>query len=284
MSVYDVPYSTVKMPVPTVISQNGTFTVAYPAGTTVATFDPSAAHTMFTEGTQALFIAPAGFTVTFGPSNITVTYLGATPIPNRSLVNMSFLQFDTSKTVVVPALNTVTATDTAGVSDIFHVVATVSPLASSSAVFPALYGDLFYQDGAQPITGVVFGNDATAKIYTIGPIVSTNLTTTASFQLDTGLKTATAVAGPATLNKASGKVTSEALATAAAAQYFLTLTNSTIAAGDTVFCSVANGTSNLGIPLITRVEPAAGSVLIGVIAFGAAFNGTVVVSFAVMKA
>lgn len=104
---------------------------------------------------------------------------------------------------------------------------------------------------------------------------------------DTGTKTATASAGAATLNKTSGKITSEALTTAQNAIYTLTLTNSAIAAADFVFASVADGTNTQGTPMIGQVNPAAGSVVIEVInkhATAEAFNGTVEVSFFVVKA
>lgn len=104
-------------------------------------------------------------------------------------------------------------------------------------------------------------------------------------QLDTGTKTATATAGAATLNKASGKVTTEALTTAAGTTYTLTVTNSTVTAADLVFASVANGTNSAGVPSISRVTPGAGSVAITVRNSDAAatFNGTLVVSFISVK-
>jgi len=101
-------------------------------------------------------------------------------------------------------------------------------------------------------------------------------------QLDTGTKTVAAVAGAATLNKAAGVVTSEALTTAAAATYTLTLTNSTIAATDQVLVSIGNGTNSAGSPELLTVTPGAGSVVI-VIRNGhatVAFNGTLKVAFA----
>lgn len=123
------------------------------------------------------------------------------------------------------------------------------------------------------VTGAVTG-DVTADNATV-----TNLT------IDTGTKTATATAGAATLSKTSGKVTSEALTTAAAAAYTLTITNTTIAATDLVFASVANGTNSAGVPVISRVTPGSGSVVIVVQNehASAAFNGTIVVSFMVVK-
>lgn len=98
---------------------------------------------------------------------------------------------------------------------------------------------------------------------------------------------ATATAGAATANGSVGKITSEALSTAQNAIYTLTLTNSAIAAADVVVASVANGTNTQGTPIIGRVQPAAGSVVIQVInqhASAQALNGTVVVSYQVIKA
>lgn len=94
--------------------------------------------------------------------------------------------------------------------------------------------------------------------------------------------TAVATSGAATLNALVGKITTESLATAQAGIYTLTITNSKVAAGDVVFASVANGTNTQGTPIIGRVQPAAGSIVIQVInqhASAQALNGTLVVSF-----
>lgn len=106
-----------------------------------------------------------------------------------------------------------------------------------------------------------------------------------SLRLDTGTKTAAATAGAATLSKSAGVITSEALTTAAGASYTLTLTNAEIAAADQVFASVAFGTASTGVPVVTRITPAAGSVVIVVrnIDESAALNGTIKVAFAVLK-
>ena len=99
--------------------------------------------------------------------------------------------------------------------------------------------------------------------------------------------TATATAGAATLSTLQGKITSEAITTAQNAIYTLTLTNTKIAAGDIVLASVGNGTNTQGSPVVTRVSPANGSVVILVAnlhASAQAFNGTIVVSFSVIKA
>jgi hypothetical protein len=105
------------------------------------------------------------------------------------------------------------------------------------------------------------------------------------FAIDSGTKTAAATAGTATLSKSAGVITSEALSTAAAASYTLTLTNTVIAAADQVFASVALGTATTGTPVITSVKEAAGSVVIIVknIDASAALNGTIKIKFAVLK-
>lgn len=105
------------------------------------------------------------------------------------------------------------------------------------------------------------------------------------FSLGSG--TATATGGAATLNNRFGKVTSEALATAQNGVYTLTITNSAIRASDIVMASVANGTNTQGTPTITRVQPAAGSLVILVSnlhASAQALNGTIVISFAALGA
>lgn len=103
--------------------------------------------------------------------------------------------------------------------------------------------------------------------------------------IDSGTKTATAVAGAATLAKGSGVVTSEALTTAAGATYTLTLTDTQIAAADQVFASVALGTATTGTPAVTTVKPAAGSVVIIVqnVHASAALNGTIKIAFMTLK-
>lgn len=97
---------------------------------------------------------------------------------------------------------------------------------------------------------------------------------------------ATAVAGAATLNKQAGVVTTEALTTAAAAIYTLTLTDNRIKAADMVLVSVQNGTNSQGDPTVLRVTPAAGSVVITIKNTHAtlALNGTLKIAFVVVKA
>lgn len=103
--------------------------------------------------------------------------------------------------------------------------------------------------------------------------------------IDSGTKTATATSGAATLDKSAGVITSEALSTAAGASYTLTLTDSQIAAADQVYASVRYGTSTTGTPSVTKITPAAGSVVIVVqnVHASAALNGTLKISFFVLK-
>jgi hypothetical protein len=102
-----------------------------------------------------------------------------------------------------------------------------------------------------------------------------------SLSIDRGVKTATAVAGAATLNKGSGVITSEALTTIAGATYVLTVTNSTISGAEMVMSSVQFGTSTTGTPAIATVKVAAGSIVITVqnIAAAAVLNGTLKIAF-----
>jgi hypothetical protein len=136
------------------------------------------------------------------------------------------------------------------------------------------------------VTGGTFASGAFAGTF-IGSIGATTPATGtfSTLTLDTGTKTATATAGAATLDKISGKITTESLTTAAGASYTLTLTNLTIVATDVVIPSVANGTNAAGTPMVVTVTPAAGSVVLVIKNDHSAdaFNGTLVISFTVFK-
>lgn len=140
------------------------------------------------------------------------------------------------------------------------------------------------------------------KLYAVGasnfsftkasPIVVTYLGATSipagtkvRLQVELGISTASATAGAATLNTLKGKITSEALTTAAGGVYTLTLTNSTVTAYDVVFVSVKNGTNTQGVVVQGTVTPADGSVVITVRNEHAsqALNGTLVISYQVVK-
>lgn len=103
--------------------------------------------------------------------------------------------------------------------------------------------------------------------------------------LASDIGTATATAGAATLNGYVGTITSEALTTAAAAEYTLTLSNSVLAVGDIVLPSVdANGSA--GTPGIGGCTVTAGQVVITVtnLHASAAFDGAIKINFVVVKA
>jgi|SRR5262245_13554773 len=96
------------------------------------------------------------------------------------------------------------------------------------------------------------------------------------------IQTGTASSGAVTFNFPIGKITTEALTTAQNATYTLTITDSRIFAADIVAASLANGTNTQGTPMITRITPANGSVVILVKNMhdsAQALNGTLVISF-----
>jgi hypothetical protein len=104
-------------------------------------------------------------------------------------------------------------------------------------------------------------------------------------QLGRGTKTASATAGAATLHQLSGSVTSEALSTAAGANYVLTITDNKVAAVDQVFAVISGGTNSAGTPVLMRVVPGNGSIVVTVTNIHAtlALSGTLRVTFAVFK-
>jgi hypothetical protein len=71
------------------VATSGTFTVAYPVGFTAGHFKTGKKHLM--NALQRSMEAPKDFTISFGATVATITYLGATTIPAGSEV---FVQFD----------------------------------------------------------------------------------------------------------------------------------------------------------------------------------------------
>lgn len=96
--------------------------------------------------------------------------------------------------------------------------------------------------------------------------------------------TATAAAGAATCNEYVCKITTEALSTAAAAEYTLTLTNDKIAATDIILASVDPKTS-AGSPAIGQAKANAGSAVITVtnLHASAAFDAAIQINVVVVK-
>lgn len=115
------------------------------------------------------------------------------------------------------------------------------------------------------------------------------LTFGAGGQIDVDSSTTTAVGtggtSTATLSKMAGVVTTDAITTAAAANHVMTITNTLVAAGDIVQISQNGGANSAGTPLFSAV---AGAGTITVTIFNkhasAAFNGTLIFSFLVLKA
>lgn len=97
-----------------------------------------------------------------------------------------------------------------------------------------------------------------------------------------GNNAASATAGAATLNTNSGVITTEALTTAAAAEYTLTLTNAKAKTTDMFLVTVGAGTSTAGTPAIGGASCTTnGTVVITVTNLHAAnaFNGTLKIFF-----
>lgn len=100
--------------------------------------------------------------------------------------------------------------------------------------------------------------------------------------------TGTSSAGAITLNAPAGVITTESVSTAAGSVYTLTLTNSLITAASNVIVQVGYGSATAGLPMLQKVAPGAGSVVISILNLsatapsGAAFNGTLKVQFQVL--
>lgn len=157
------------------------------------------------------------------------------------------------------------------------------PMAWAAGIYP----------GFPAITGGMTGNETWA--------VDTNLSGGANPQTElitVSSVTAAVVGGPAssasatstaaTLNGRQGKITSEALTTAAGSDYALVLTNAAVRCSSIVLASVANGTNTTEGIAINRVQPCGpgpGQVTIRVrnTHASSALNGTLVISFQVLN-
>ena len=109
--------------------------------------------------------------------------------------------------------------------------------------------------------------------------------TTKFTSVDVTTGTATSTAGAATINAQTGVITTEALTTAAAATYTMTLTNSYIKAGSVVQVSLGKGTATAGFPVVTWVTTSASTatIIIQNVAAAAALNGTITIAFNVLN-
>jgi len=68
------------------VATSGTITLSYPANTSAGSF-AAYGHKLWVDKLQKLLSSPSDFTVSFGASDITVTYLGSTTIPADARVN-----------------------------------------------------------------------------------------------------------------------------------------------------------------------------------------------------
>lgn len=71
------------------VATSGTVTFNYPENTSAGTF-AAFGHKIWIDKFQRLLESPSDFTVSFGASNITVTYLGSTSIPVGARLNAQF--------------------------------------------------------------------------------------------------------------------------------------------------------------------------------------------------
>jgi hypothetical protein len=116
-------------------------------------------------------------------------------------------------------------------------------------------------------------------------LVTENVVNKTGFDsLNLKFTTGTAAAGAITMQSLAGQVTTEALTTAAGAEYTLTITDSLITASSVIMASVGLGTATAGTPGIGGVTPAAGSCVITVTNLHSAnaFDGTLKINFAVI--
>lgn len=104
----------------------------------------------------------------------------------------------------------------------------------------------------------------------------------AVIEVETGAVTLSTNAG--TLDAIAGKITSEALTTAAGVAVTFTITNAMVAAADIILVTRQGGTSDEGTPEYT-VTPGAGSftILLENRHASAAFDGTFIFGFLVIK-
>ena len=104
----------------------------------------------------------------------------------------------------------------------------------------------------------------------------------AVIEVETGAVTLSTNAG--TLDAIAGKITSEALTTAAGSPVTFTITNAMVAAADIILVTRLGGTSDEGTPEYT-VTPGAGSftILLENRHASAAFDGTFIFGFLVIK-
>lgn len=128
-------------------------------------------------------------------------------------------------------------------------------------------------------------NQLTKGVAQVGKMLAKKFGIASGGDINLDKGTATASGGAATLNQHAGKITSEAIVTAAGADYVLTLTNSLIAATSLILATADNGTNTTEGLAVNRVTPGAGSATIRVrnTHASSALNGTIVITFVVLN-
>ena len=112
--------------------------------------------------------------------------------------------------------------------------------------------------------------------------VAVSLFQIAALATQIAVNTQTSTANAATSNTLSGRIVTEALTTAAGANYTMTLTNSAITALSQMQVAVYSGTNTTPGLMVFSVTPAAGSAVILIRNNGTvALNGTIVIAYQV---
>ena len=88
-------FEIVELSVASNVATSGTLTAGYPVNTAAGSF-ADFGHTMYVDKLQRLLTSPTDFTVSFGASDITITYNGATTIPSgaRASVQLNIIGDD----------------------------------------------------------------------------------------------------------------------------------------------------------------------------------------------
>lgn len=128
-------FKIVKASAGSAVATNGTVTFPYPAGTNAGSF-AAFGHKLWVDKFQRLLESPADFTVSFGASNITVTYKGATTIPAGAALDAQFNQIgeDDGEPSVNPKIEGVVDLATVKISLGAPIAADADGVAASQAV------------------------------------------------------------------------------------------------------------------------------------------------------
>lgn len=96
-----MPTTTAQLSAP--LADSGTVTFSYPSGTSAGSFASTSGHVLSYRGTK--FFSPTEFTVSFGASNITVTYLGGEVLPKATVLTLSLNAVEDAGDAIVVDLN-----------------------------------------------------------------------------------------------------------------------------------------------------------------------------------